>query len=78
MVVTNSMGTQSGSRLGTKLRGKLAEDYSSRGYHKSTLWYVYSPRTDRDWILKGDLEWGHFLLAESDPHISKIDYAPPP
>lgn len=78
MVVTTSKGAQSGSRLGTRLRGKLAEAYSSRGYHKSSLWYVYSPRTDRDWILKGDLEWGHFLLAESDPRISQIDYAPIP
>lgn len=71
------VGAQSGSRLGTKLRGKLAEAYSSRGYHKSSLWYVYSPRTNRDWVLKGDLEWGHFLLAESDSNISHIDYAPP-
>ncbi len=68
----------SGARLGTRLRGKLTKDYLARGHHKSSLWYVYSPRTNRDWILKSDLEWGHFLLAESDPRISNIDYAPVP
>lgn len=71
-------GMHSGARLGTRLRGKLAEAYSARGHHKSSLWYVYSPRTDRDWVLRSDLEWGHFLLAESDPLISIIDYAPAP
>lgn len=69
-------GTGSGARLGTRLRGRLAEAYSSRGHHKSSLWYVYSPRTDRDWVLRSDPEWGHFLLAESDPRIATIDYAP--
>lgn len=71
-------GTHRGARLGTRLRGKLAEAYSARGHHLSSLWYVYSPRTDRDWVLRSDLEWGHFLLAESDPLISTIDYAPAP
>lgn len=68
--------THSVARLGTRLRGKLAEAYSARGHHESSLWYVYSPRTDRDWVLRSDPEWGHFLLAESDPRIRTIDYAP--
>lgn len=71
-------GTHAGARLGTRLRGKLAEAYSVRGHHKSGLWYAYSPRTDRDWVLKGSFAWWHLLLAESDPRISTIDYAPPP
>ena len=70
--------TRRGSRLGTRLRGKLADAYSARGHHTSSLWYVYSPRTDRDWVLASSLEWGHFLLAESDPHIAQIDYSPAP
>jgi hypothetical protein len=76
--MATTKGTHSGARLGTRLRGKLAEAYSVRGHHKSSLWYVYSPRTDRDWVLKSDLEWGHFLLAESDPRVCTIDYAPAP
>lgn len=63
--------------LGTQLRGKLASAYSERGHHRSNLWYVYSPKTGRDWVLRSDLEWGHFVLAESDPEIRDIDYAPP-
>lgn len=66
------------SRLGTKLRGKLAAAYSARGHHASNLWYVFSPRTNRDWVLRSDAEWGHFLLAESDSNIKSIDYDPPP
>ena len=65
------------SRLGTRLRGKLADAYEVRGHQTSNLWYVYSPRTDRDWLLKDDLKWAHFLLAESDPHIKDINYSPP-
>lgn len=74
--MSSAKGTHSRARLGTRLRGKLAEAYSARGNHKSSLWYVYSPRTDRDWVLRSDLEWGHFLLAESDPRVKTIDYAP--
>jgi len=74
--MTTSAKSKTGSRLGTKLRGKLAAAYSDRGLHLSNLWYVYSPKTDRDWVLRSDLEWGHFLLAESDPDIKDIDYNP--
>ena len=74
--MATTIGTNNSARLGTRLRGKLAEAYSSRGHHKSSLWYVYSPRTNRDWVLRSDPEWGHFLLAESDPRIKTIDYAP--
>lgn len=74
--MATAKGTSTGARLGTRLRGRLAEAYSARGHHKSSLWYVYSPRMDRDWVLRSDPEWGHFLLAESDPRISSVDYAP--
>lgn len=67
-----------GTRLGTKLRGRLEEAYGARGHHQSSLWSVYSPRTNRDWVLRGDLEWGHFLFAESDPKIETINYSPVP
>lgn len=63
-------------RLGTRMRGALTEAYESRGGGKSNLWLVYSPKADKDFVLRSDLEFGHFLLAESDPEIEKIDYAP--
>jgi hypothetical protein len=78
VLMATSKGTHTGARLGTRLRGKLAEAYSVRGHQKASLYYVYSPRTDHDCVLKGNLHWGHFLLAESDPRISTINYAPAP
>src|SRR5687767_14185864 len=56
-----------GSRLGTKFRGKLAAAYGHRGVGQNSLWYVYSPRTRSDWVLRSDVEWDHFVLAEADP-----------
>lgn len=39
-------------KLGTQFRGKLADSYGQRGGYDSNLWYVYSPRTSRDWVLR--------------------------
>lgn len=65
-------------RLGTRFRGKLASAYGQRAHHESNLWYVYSPRTNSDWVLRGDLEWDHFVLSESDVRIKNIDFSPAP
>lgn len=67
---------RSSSRLGTRLRGALQEAYGQRGSYRNHLWYVYSPKADRDFVLRSDLEFAHFLLAESDPLVVTIDYAP--
>ena len=58
------------------MRGALAEAYAARGHHQSDLIFAYSPRMDADVILRSSLEYAHFLLAESDPFIAQIDYAP--
>lgn len=63
-------------RLGTRLRGKLAAAYGQRGHHNSSLWYVYSPRTDRDWVLQSDLCFEHFVLTEADSSVLDVNYAP--
>lgn len=63
-------------RLGTRLRGKLAAAYGQRGHHNSSLWYVYSPRTDRDWVLQSDLCFEHFVLTEADSLVIDVNYAP--
>ena len=68
--------TNSGAaRLGTRLRGNLASEYALRGHQTYSLWYVYSPKTNRDWVLAGDLAWAHFLLVESTPGILAVDYS---
>lgn len=58
------------------MRGQLAEAYGARGHGRSNLWLVYSPKADRDFVLRSDLEFGHFLWVESDPAIKRVDYAP--
>lgn len=58
------------------MRGQLASAFASRGHHRSNLWFVYSPKAGKDTVLRGDLEYGHFLLAESDPDVQRVDYAP--
>lgn len=65
-----------GTRLGTQFRGKLAAAYGQRGVGNNSLWYVYSPRTKSDWVLRSDLEWDHFVLTESDPTVASCNYIP--
>ena len=65
-----------GPQLGTQFRGKLAAAYGQRGVGPNSLWYVYSPRSQSDWVLRSDLEWDHFVLAESDPTIVSCSYEP--
>lgn len=73
--ITVNVSRKSG-RLGTRLRGKLAAAYGQRGHHNSPLWYVYSPRTDRDWVLRSDLCLEHFVLTEADPSVIDVNYSP--
>lgn len=63
-------------RLGTQLRGKLQQHYNRRGKSRYALWYAYSPKGSADVVLHGDVRYGHFLHAESDPAVAYVDYAP--
>ncbi|MCE4555039.1 hypothetical protein [Pelomonas cellulosilytica] len=65
-----------GARLGTGMRGQVEEAYGSRGHHVSSLWLVYSSKAACDVAIRSDVEYGHFLNAESDPNIQAIDYTP--
>jgi hypothetical protein len=65
------------SRLGTQMRGALAEKYGLRGKGKSHLWYFYSPKANQDFVVASDIEFGHALLVESDPRIKRVNYSPP-
>lgn len=68
--------TKAPSRLGTQLRGKLAAAYGVRGHQLADLYYVYSPRTDKDWVIRSDLCFDHFVLTEADSTVIDIDYSP--
>lgn len=71
-----SQNKSGGVRLGTQLRGKLAAAYAARGHLTSKLAYVYSPRAKKDVVLASNLEFWHFVLAESDSNICSADYNP--
>lgn len=64
------------ARLGTQMRGRLAEAYDARGHSRGTLNYHYSPKCRRDVVLMGHAELGHFLTVEYDARIVEVDYAP--
>ncbi|HEY0488657.1 MAG TPA: hypothetical protein VGD30_04015 [Telluria sp.] len=68
--------SKSSGRLGTRFRGKLAAAYGIRGHQNSSLWYVYSPRTDKDWVICSDLYFDHFVLTEADPAVVDVEYSP--
>ncbi len=68
-----SNGTR-GARLGTRLRGALADAYQARGHHCSNLTFVYSPKAGVDVVLRSSLEYGHFLLCEASANIEAVDY----
>jgi hypothetical protein len=75
-IMATTSRSSRGPRLGTQFRGKLAAAYRQRGVGPNSLWYVYSPRRQSDWVLRSDLEWDHFVLAESDPTIASCSYLP--
>lgn len=72
--MANLTSSKSSGRLGTKLRHKLAVSHSVVNEEQSKLYYVYSPRSDQDWVLKGDLQWAHFLYVESDSSVKTAEY----
>ncbi len=63
-----------GARLGTRLRGALADAYGARGHRMSNLTFVYSPKARVDVVLRSTLEFGHFLLCEGSPKVASVVY----
>jgi len=68
--------TRPGPRLGTLLRGEMAEAYEKRGHGRSDLVLHYSGKAKKDVGLTGELEYLHFLHAECDPDVVTVDYSP--
>lgn len=62
----------------TKLRAAIYESINQRYSHAQNIWYVYSNRMRRHWILRNDLQFLHFLLIEFLPDITSFDLAPAP
>lgn len=65
-----------GKRLGTKMRGVVADEYEVRGHGSADLVLHYSPKTQREVVLKGKQLYLHFLHVESDAGVVDVDYSP--
>jgi hypothetical protein len=60
-------------------RHTVMYEYRARGHADNNLWLVYSPKTDRDWILPSDrqlVHWIHYL--ETCPEVKTFNLTPPP
>lgn len=63
----------------SKLRRSIPDIYRARGHRVNNLWLVYSPKTDRDWLLPSDRQLVHWLVfLESDRDVLSFDLAPDP
>ncbi len=61
------------------LRRLIPDAYRARGHRVNNLWLVYSPKTDRDWLLPSDRQLVHWLVfLESNPEVLSFDLAPKP
>ena len=61
-----------------KARISLLKAYRSRARRNSNLWLVYSPKTNRDWILPSDRQLIHWLaFLEAAPAVASFDLDPP-
>ena len=71
-----SKSSEPGARIGTLLRGEVADAYNKRGRSRSDLILHYSGKAKTDVALTGELEHLHFLHAESDPDVVHANYSP--
>lgn len=74
--MTGKPSTKPGARFGTRMRGQMAAAYEARGQTAGDLYLHYSSKMKMDVVLSGRLAYFHFLLAERDPAIDTVDYAP--
>lgn len=57
----------------------IPDAYRARGRRVNNLWLVYSPKTDRDWLLPSDRQLVHWLVfLESNRDVLSFDLAPEP
>lgn len=68
--------TDAGTRLGTQIRGEMAEAFDKRGQGSADLALHYSGKIGKDVVLAGLLEYFHFLYSEFDPDVVEANYAP--
>jgi hypothetical protein len=63
--------------LPSKQRTNVLRAYRSRGRANRNLWLVYSPKTDRDWILGSDRHLVHWIFfLETNPDVRSFEIEP--
>ena len=61
-----------GNPVGTGKR-RLNNAVGAREKLNFNLWYVYSPKNKRDWVLDSDLAFQYYLYLESHPDVESYD-----
>ena len=59
-------------------RKRLRDLVKHRGHRIFNIWYVYSPKLGRDWVLDSDLAYDHFTSLEANLEVVFYDLDPPP
>jgi hypothetical protein len=54
----------------------VRSEVKRRGRALNNIWSVFSPKTQRQWILHSDLAEEHWLLLEADSHVVSFDLPP--
>lgn len=60
-----------------KLRAALFAKCGQELENAPNIWLVYSARNDRQWVLRSDAEFLHFLYLEFADNVDSFDLAPP-
>lgn len=61
-----------GNPIGAGKR-RLKDAVGARGKLNFNLWYVYSPKNQRDWVLDSDLAYDYYVYLESHPDVASYD-----
>jgi len=59
-----------------RVSSSVRSEVKRRGRALYNIWSVFSPKTQRHWILRSDLLEEHWLLLEADPAVVSFDLDP--
>lgn len=69
--------TKGNARLGSQKRATLSRSDGSGASANENLWLVYSPKSDRDWLLHSDLSLVYWLTClETQPDVREYELRP--
>jgi hypothetical protein len=69
--------TKGNARLGSQRRATLSRSDGSGASVNENLWQVYSPKSDRDWLLHSDLSLVYWLTClETQPDVREYELRP--